>query len=175
MHNQRFMNIQRYSLIWRSLHWLSAVVILWAIASGFYLALFDVSDATHHWIADTNVATTLVFIPFFTLRMLIAWHSEKPETKNLSPQQQQLAHRGHQLIYLAVICVLISGVLMMERPMPFFGIAEFPALLEKGNLTQFFFWFHRCSNIALTLLVLAHLAAVVKHQLAGVPVLRKMV
>ena len=49
------------------LHWLSAAIILWALASGFYVAFNPVSASTEHWVGSLNVSLT-------TLSLLVALH-----------------------------------------------------------------------------------------------------
>lgn len=166
---------ERYPLMRRILHWLSAVIILWALVSGFTLALTDVPESVHQWIAAFNVATTLVFFPFFVLRLTLALVQKKPSTPGLTALQQRVAGWGHQAIYAAVLLVLVSGVLMMERPMPVYGLATLQPLLEPSSVTYAFAIIHRISCAALALLVVGHIAAVVVHKRQGVTLLYKMV
>lgn len=167
--------LNRYPLVWRILHWISAAVILWAMGSGFYILLVRPSEAMIHAIADFNVSVTLLFVPIFIVRLVVSQIAEKPLTPQLVDRQQQLAHRVHTIMYIAVSTVLISGVLMMERKMMIFGWLELNAVLPVGPITESFFILHRAANILLTLLLLAHILAVVKHQVNGIPILRKMI
>ena len=166
---------ERYPFMRRMLHWLSAAIILWALCSGFTLALTDVPESVHQWIAAFNVATTLVFFPFFLLRLMLALVQKKPSTPGLTPLQQRLAGWGHQAIYAAVLVVLVSGVLMMERPMPVYGLATLQPLLDASVVTYGFAILHRISSVVLALLVVGHIAAVIRHKRHGIPLLYKMV
>ena len=168
-------DIHRYPLAWRVLHWLSATVILWAISSGFYILLVRPSQAVIHAIADFNVAITLLFVPIFIIRILVSYLLEKPATPQLRQRQQKIANRAHALLYLMVVIVLVSGVLMMERDMSVFGWFEVKAILSKGSLTQGFFILHRIANTVLFMLLVAHILAVVYHQIKGIPLMKRMI
>lgn len=165
----------RYPAIWRLMHWLSASVILWAIFSGFYILLAKPHAQVIHNIADLNVSLTLLFIPVFILRLVLIQFIKKPDTSELRSKDKALANKAHSLIYLVVSLVLVSGLLMMERSMWIFDWVEIPAVFTKGVITEGFFIIHRIANVVLTFLLMAHILAVVKHQLNGVPILRKMV
>ncbi|NQZ23364.1 MAG: cytochrome b/b6 domain-containing protein [Colwellia sp.] len=165
----------RFSRTARLLHWLSAIVILWAIGSGFFIVLMRPEKAVIANIAELNIAITLLFIPVFIFRLLVAYFNEKPSTPNLSIQQQNIANKVHVLIYGVVCTVLISGVLMMEHEIKVFNWFVVPEILDKGLMTQTFFILHRVANIILSLLLIMHIVAVIKHQLNGVPLLKKMI
>ena len=63
------MTVSGYSRqrVW--LHWLSAVVIIWTLASGFYVASVQVPAQLKQTVALFNVSLTTVFIPFFIWRL----------------------------------------------------------------------------------------------------------
>lgn len=165
----------RYPVASRLLHWLSAIVIFWATASGFTVALSDVSDQNRQFIADLNVAVTLIFIPLFLLRLVVIIRTGKPATPGLSKRQLQAASQAHCALYGAISVVLVSGVLMMERPMSVFGLMSFAPLLDTSATTEFFFTVHRYSCMILAGLVVMHLLAVLRHHRNGIPLLRKMI
>ncbi|WP_430460484.1 cytochrome b [Thalassolituus sp. LLYu03] len=164
----------RYSRARRLLHGVSAVIILWALGSGFTLATVPLTASLHDRIAAFNVATTLLFIPFFMVRTLLALWQGKPAHHALSAQQQTLANAGHVAIYGCVLVVLFSGVLMMERPVPVFGAYTFGPLLPASSVTQAFSGLHRVASGLLALLVAGHLLAVPMHQRRGVRLLQRM-
>lgn len=167
--------VHRYPLMWRILHWVSAVIILWAMGSGFYILLARPPEEIIHQITDFNVSITLLFVPIFIIRLLVCYFYDKPPTPQLVDKQQQLANRIHIVMYWVVSTVLITGVLMMDRKMNVFGLFEVNSAFSPGIITERFFILHRCANILLTLLLLGHVLAVIKHQLNGVPILRKMI
>ena len=164
----------RYCRVRRSLHWLSALVIIWAIVTGFSLAFFSLSPAVERWLGHFNVTLTLLFIPFFLLRLTLACIQKKPETLELSRRQLWLAACGHWLIYATVLTVLVSGVCMMERPVSVFALAQLDPLFKAGEVTRAFSVVHHYSCALLALLVLGHIAAVIVHQRRGIRLMQKM-
>lgn len=66
----------RYSVgqIW--LHWISAVVILWTLFSGFYVAFIDVAMETKNWVGFINVSLSALYIPIFILRVYFSFRPE---------------------------------------------------------------------------------------------------
>lgn len=165
---------ERYPFSRRVLHWLSAAVILWATLSGFTLALVELPPALEDGIGAFNVVATLLFIPFFLLRLGLAVSQKKPASAELTVRQQRLAAAGHQALYITVLLVLLSGVCMMERPLPLFGLMQLPPLLTPSPVTHFFSLLHHYACALLALLVAGHVAAVVMHQRRGVRVMHRM-
>ncbi|WP_153301462.1 cytochrome b [Endozoicomonas arenosclerae] len=165
----------QYSSLARWLHWLSAGVILWASITGFYVALVSENPTMNQWIGFINVSLTTLFIPFFILRCFHTLLSKKPDTPNLSRLNQKIAHGMHQLIYLATAAVLVSGVMMMEREISIFGLVEIPHLLAEGELTTLFARAHKYSCVVLASLISLHIVAVIKHEISGIRIIRKMI
>ncbi|WP_235515057.1 cytochrome b/b6 domain-containing protein [Erwinia sp. Leaf53] len=80
------MKTKKYAWQQVVLHWLSAVVIIWATITGFYAAMFETTPEIKEWIGFFNVSLTTVFIPFFILRVYYLLKLGKPhEGKNTSP------------------------------------------------------------------------------------------
>lgn len=57
------MNTSAYSTSQKLLHWVSAVIIVWALLSGFFVAVFSVPASVKAWVAFFNVSLTTVYIP----------------------------------------------------------------------------------------------------------------
>ena len=55
----------KYSTQQIILHWLSAIIIIWATLSGFYVAFCHPDQPVKEWIGFFNVSLTTLFIPFF--------------------------------------------------------------------------------------------------------------
>lgn len=166
--------LPRYSLpqIW--LHWISAVIIIWATLSGFYVALFNHAPQCARWIGFINVSVTTIYIPLFLLRIWFAWCHGKPSDNLLSHKEEKLAAAGHFLLYSNIALVLITGVMMMEKPINVFGLIALPQPINDPGITTVFNQVHIISCMTLALLVIGHILAVVKHQRRGKPLLRRM-
>ncbi|WHL29004.1 hypothetical protein QJS63_06505 [Pseudomonas juntendi] len=72
------MQARKYAWQQILLHWVSALVIIWVLLSGFYVAHLNVTPTTFHLVAFVNVAMTTLFIPIFLLRWLLRRTLFKP-------------------------------------------------------------------------------------------------
>ncbi|QTL35705.1 cytochrome b [Pseudoalteromonas viridis] len=159
----------------RALHWISASVILWALLSGFYMAVFELDTPTKTTLSRFNVALTFVYCPVFIWRVVHRVLCPPPaQIATLTPHQARLASTAHVAIYLLTALVLCSGVLMMEHPFSIFGWILVPPLLSDAQTLDWFARLHLISNILLLVIVTLHILAVIKHQLAGRAVLQRM-
>ncbi|WHS60801.1 cytochrome b/b6 domain-containing protein [Pseudomonas sp. G2-4] len=155
------------------LHWLSAVIILWTLVSGFYVAYTPVSASTEHWVGSFNVSLTTLFIPLFVWRTCLfvcAPHPPGP-TRSLT---KRLALAVHAMIYLIVGVVLATGVLMMKSAISVFGLVRIPQPLGDPVLIEQANTLHTLSCVVLSILVALHLCAVVWHEVSGRRVVRRM-
>lgn len=161
-----------YTRIQVLLHWFSAIIILWATLSGFYVALFDVADATRQAIGFLNVSLTFTLIPFFALRVLLALL--RASAVQPTSAEGWAARLAHFAIYLTTIVVLITGVLMMDRDINVFNVLTLPPPLIDVQLTSAFNAAHKYACMVLAGLLVLHIAAVIKHHASGNPVLKRM-
>ncbi|AUM67889.1 cytochrome b [Pseudomonas fluorescens] len=155
------------------LHWLSAIIILWALASGFYVAFNPVSASTEQWVGSLNVSLTTLFIPFFVWRTWLFVCELEPRGTVLS-LNKRLALAVHALIYLVIGVVLVTGVLMMKSAISVFGLVRFPQPLADPLLIELANTVHALSCMVLSLLVALHLCAVLWHEFSGRRVVRRM-
>ena len=165
--------VGKYPLLARVFHWLSASVIIWALASGFMVAAGALPSALGKLISPFNASITTLLIPVFILRLLYRLSFTAPSLP-LPPRQRQVARGAHALIYGVALFSMASGVLMMERNIEIFGWFSFPSPLAKGELTKLISRLHFSSNFILLLLLVLHVLAVVKHHREGFPVLKRM-
>lgn len=164
----------KYSAVQVFLHWISAVVIIWATISGFWVALFTPPLQYKEYVAFINVSLTTLFIPLFMVRMWFAITRVKPRDSLLTYREERLASLGHTLLYINITIVMITGILMMERPINVFNWFELPQPINNPVLTSALNRAHVISCITLGLLVTGHILAVIKHQLQGKRLLRRM-
>jgi cytochrome b561 len=165
------MNHSKYSKAQIVLHWLSAFIILWSLCAGSYVALFNVSPGIKSIMTALNISMTTLFIPFFLVRVVLRVNHLRKYTAGPG---ELLATFVHNLIYLITGMVLLTGVLMMDRPITVFGVLSMPALITAPHLLRGFHAAHQQSTGMLGGLVLLHLLAVVKHELSGNRILRRM-
>ncbi|MFZ5934960.1 hypothetical protein BGP84_05160 [Pseudomonas putida] len=168
--------MQRHTYCWQQilLHWVSALVIVWALVSGFYVTGFVVEPATAQWVGFVNVGLTTLFIPVFLLRWFMRYLKARPSALSENALVRRIAHVFHEGIYWLIALVLTSGVLMMDRAIDVFGWFAIAPLLTDPFWLSAWLTVHVAANVALALAVALHVAAVAMHEFAGRSVLRRM-
>ncbi|WP_333603375.1 cytochrome b [Pantoea eucrina] len=164
----------KYSTQQIILHWLSAIIIIWATLSGFYVAFCHPDQPVKEWIGFFNVSLTTLFIPFFILRVWYLFRHGSPAESLLTPGEQRIAHLGHLALYANISVVLITGVLMMNHAIDVFHMFHVPQPLHSVSAITFFNQVHFLACMTLALLIAGHILAVLKHQLNGKHILRNM-
>lgn len=118
-----------YSRLQKGLHALSAFVIMWLLIAGFYAGLVSKDAVFKLVITELNVSVSLFLAPVFLFRMCLSFgrgYGALHGVKNLMPW---LAFFVHTMMYVSVVVVLLSGVLMMDRPIIFLTLLRSPSLL----------------------------------------------
>lgn len=156
------------------LHWLSAAVIIWTLVSGFYVAGVEVPARISQWVSFINVSLTTVFIPFFVWRLCLFIAQVRHTNLSALSAEKKRVFFVHALIYFTVIVVLVTGVLMMDRPIDVFAAVEIAQPLSDPALIGVFLTIHVWSCLFLSALIVLHVGAVIVHELCGRRVLRRM-
>ncbi|MCE5975631.1 cytochrome b [Pseudomonas sp. JR33AA] len=156
------------------LHWISALVIGWALVSGFYVSLVGVQPSRADFIGFVNVGLTTLFIPIFLMRWLLRVFMPRPGTVHQSVAGRRIAHFVHEGLYWLTAVVLLSGVLMMDRPIEVFGWFAIAPLLVDPSWLDAWLKLHIATSTLLAGAMLLHVAAVVLHELSGRRILRRM-
>ncbi|WP_341522233.1 cytochrome b/b6 domain-containing protein [Pseudomonas sp. G.S.17] len=162
-----------YSSVRVFLHWLSALIIIWATVSGFGVALLPKGDALRQWVEALNPQVSTLFIPFFAWRFWLHLKAPKPATTAKSTQAT-LARVTHSVLYLLIAGVLITGVLMMTHPVILLTLIPMPQLIHSTPALAELRSVHHLLCALLAVLVILHLLAVIKHQVTGRSVLYRM-
>jgi cytochrome b561 len=153
------------------LHWLSAVIILWATFSGFGVALLPEGNGVRAWVESLNPQVTTLFIPLFLWRL---WLYLKARPEQAQTARQKIARLAHAALYLLVVGVLATGVLMMSHPVVLLAWLPLPQLVHSVDALAQLHTVHHILCAALGALVAVHILAVLQHQLAGHSVLYRM-
>jgi len=168
--------IMQFDITAKYLHWISALVILWASISGLYIAFFELETQIKSKILSFNVSITTVFIPLFCWRIYYRIkHGVPPAHPTMSALEVKLAHVGHTVLYVLVSLVLVSGVLMMDHDVSVFQLVTIPQLLQQPSNIHFFETMHLYTCRLLAALVVCHLAALIKHEMMGRRILKRMI
>ena len=166
----------KYDLTARVLHWASALVILWATISGFYTLLPNIETQVKQLIAGFNVSLTALFIPFFCYRVFHRIKSRSPASSDkISTFEKKISGVMHLMLYVVVGVVLVTGVLMMDKPISIFNVVTFDQVFNNQTVITVFKTIHKYATELLALCVFIHIAALVKHELMGKKILSRMI
>jgi cytochrome b561 len=160
--------MQRYSRTAVLLHWVMALLIVFAFAIGLSMtAIEGITPAKlkyyswHKWVGVTVLGVAC-------LRLL--WrltHAAPPYPDSMPRWQQTAAHALHGFLYLLIFAVPLSGyfyTLAAGVPVTYLGILPLPVLIEpnpewKVALKQL----HYVLNSILLASVVLHIGAALKH------------
>jgi cytochrome b561 len=165
---------EKYPPIAVALHWLSALVIIWALISGLYVAFSCRHADMARGISSFNASITALMTPIFLCRAIYRLGYRAPPLKDLSLINIIVARSTQGLTYVFALTSFISGWLMMRQPIKVFQMVEIPHPLHDPQWLNFFRMLHSYSNFVLGGLVLLHVAGVVKHQIAGRRMVQRM-
>ncbi len=165
-----------FSFTAKTLHWLSAVVILWAMSTGLYITFFDVNPDLKKELLSLNVAITFIFIPFFLWRIIHKVQKGIPNYhKSLSEAEVKIAKPIHHLLYVLICITLISGTLMIDHEINIFNVFSFPQLIQDNELITYFKIGHMYICRILAVFIILHIIAVIKHEVTGTRILKRMI
>jgi cytochrome b561 len=160
--------MQRYTRTAVLLHWLMALLIIFAFAIGLSMtAIEGITPAKlkyyswHKWIGVTVLGVAC-------LRLLWRLTHKAPAYPDSMPRwQQSAAHGLHGLLYLLIFAVPISGyfyTLATGVPVVYLGLWQLPVLIEKNQeLKEILKQVHYVLNMSLLAAVVLHVAAALKH------------
>ncbi|MGL5345596.1 MAG: cytochrome b [Plesiomonas sp.] len=162
------MTVQYYDRLSRVLHWIMAAIIIYATFAGYAMHL--VVDSKPHvfsFLSTLNISLATVGTVLFFVRWIWRFFRVSPGLKidNIPKNQINIAKMAHSVIYFAMFMVFFSGFLMIKESYLFFWMIEVPNPISSVPINDFFFTVHRIACIFLALMVLLHVAAVVKHHL----------
>lgn len=173
----------KYALSSRIIHWLMAAVILFLLALGIYMTEFLPKDSPNHLqVYELHKSFGVLALALIFVRVTNRLIKKAPPLPNTMPKYEQiLAHLGHIGLYVLMLVVPLSGFLMSNSfgfPVKFFGI-ELPMLIATNfDNGKIFSEVHELAAYALLGLVIAHVAAVIKHRFFDKPendVLKRMI
>ena len=169
------MNTEYYDALSRFFHWVMAAVIIYATIAGFGMHLFEDNIPVHAFLSNLNMSLATIGAVLFVARFVWKYFRSEPKRSyELGQRQRSLAKMTHSLIYFTMFVVFFSGFLMLEKPYQFFWLVKIPNIMTQTAINHFFLVIHRAACMGLTAIVLAHIAAVVVHELSHKNVLRTM-
>lgn len=162
------MKTARYTATAMLLHWLMALLIFAAFPLGLYMVDLKLSPAKlqlisyHKWIG-------IVVLLLAVLRLLWRIKHRPPALPDtLLAWQQRASTAVHHALYLLLFAVPLSGWLMSSAKgfqTVLFGVLPLPDLVNKNKeLGHLLGSVHESLNYLLLALVVAHIAAALKHR-----------
>ena len=158
--------LTEYGFISKSLHWLSAILLLIQIPLGFYLVDLDFGEER---ITIENIHVTIGLGIFYVIIFRLLNNLINPVPK-LGPAtfigQRFIAKLNHLLLYIAVLSITISGILKkLFNGEPLVIFLKEIKIKENFELADQFYNIHIISNYVLIGLVALHVSAVIIHKL----------
>ena len=157
----------QYGVVTKGFHWVLFLMLTFSVIAGNFLASMpkgaEKLEAAGMHKSFGAVILMLIFARFFW-RLI----NDIPKDETNTPDMQKsLAHVMRWALYALMFAQPISGILMTQSagyPISFFGLFEFPALLEKDkSLAEFFRSAHGVIWIILVVAVFAHVSAALHH------------
>ena len=157
--------LAEYGLISKSLHWVSAILLLVQIPLGFYLVDLDFGPERLD-IEDIHVIIGLSIFYLVILRLVNKIINPTPKLDpSIFKGQKFLAKLNHILLYVTILSITISGILKKlfngETLIIFFK--EFK-IKDNFELAELFYDIHIYSNYLIIGLITLHIMAVVIHK-----------
>lgn len=163
-----------YSRLRIALHWLSALVIIWATCSGFFAASCAADNPARKTIDTINPQLTTLFIPFFAMRLALYLKSKPWREWTAQGTTINAPALGHGLLYVFITLVLATGLLIMPHRWLLLGVLPMPAFVQNPNQLMWLSKVHGVLCMLLGGLVSGHIGAVLWHHIVGRPVLNRM-
>jgi cytochrome b561 len=159
-----------YTITARSLHWITAFLILFMIPLGFVIAN-EWGGSLQNSLYDLHRSIGAVLIPIVILRLIYRWANPPLPLPNDIPALQRLAARAtHWGLYALLIVQPFVGWIAtsaFHAPITVFGLFELPPIWsENRRLSDQLFSVHKLIGIAIACLVAAHAGAALHHHFA---------
>ena len=157
--------LTEYGLVSKSLHWVSAILLIVQIPLGFYLVDLDFSLERIN-IENIHIIIGLTIFYLVILRLVSKIINPTPKLDpSIFKGQKLLAKLNHTLLYVAILSITISGFLKKlfngETLVIFFKKFK---TQDNFELAELFYNIHVFSNYLIIALITVHIMAVVIHK-----------
>lgn len=175
----------KYDRVQIILHWLIGLIILGMIALGLFMVELpkqselppgEESVRAFYFLLHKSMGISVAFL----IVLRVFWrltHSAPALPDSISKWQQKAAGAVHGLFYVLMVAMPLSGFMQSiysKYSTKFWGI-KLPRLAEADQgMREFYSQIHEYLAFILIALIIIHLAAVVKHKLAGSGVSERM-
>ena len=159
--------VEKYNPVAMAFHWLLGLAIVAAFSVGLYMHELPVSPSRlklynyHKWAGITILALS-------ALRLLWRLTHRPPADVPMPAWQARVAHLTHIALYALFFAVPLAGWAYSSAagfPVVLFGVLPLPDFVEKNKeLAEAIKPLHAALAFAMAGLVIAHVAAALKHQ-----------
>jgi len=161
-------DLRHYGSVARFLHWGMALLIICLLALGLYMTGLEQEHPLRHDLYDLHKATGILVLELAVLRLLWNLVNTQPApVDNMEPWERRAAHGAHQLLYLLMFIVPLSGWAFSSfggYDFTFYGQYEVPLLFEENKAAfETAREVHEILAFSLLGLVVLHVLAALKH------------
>ncbi|AGU98940.1 cytochrome b [Vibrio campbellii] len=157
---------ERYDGFSKILHWVMAVLIIYATIAGYGMLLVQDDPELFHILSTLNMSGATIATVLFVFRWSWSFFRETPKLpSSISSFQQNVAKLIHSFAYLLMFIVFVSGYLMLKHDYEFFWLFTISQPISNNEVNDFFFIVHRISCVMLGCFIGLHVAAALKHHI----------
>ncbi len=176
IHNshQAFSDSNKYNTLMRVMHWLMAILIIGMLALGLYMDELPDDAPNRMDLYRLHKSIGVIVLALIAVRIVIRLFSRVPPVPTaLSSLEKIAATVGHKLLYLLMILVPLSGFVMSSANPKRYGVELFGYRLPDLPASEM--WagigheLHGPTAWALLIVVVIHVAAVIKHRVFDRP------
>ncbi|WP_043991412.1 cytochrome b/b6 domain-containing protein [Vibrio sp. AND4] len=156
--------MQHYDVFSKWLHWIMAVIIIYATVAGYGMLFVMDKPQLFHVLSTLNMSFATIASALLIVRWGWSFFRKTPELPDTIPTaQKSIAKLAHGVLYLVMFVVFISGFLMLNHEYTFFWLFIIQNPISNPEVNAFFFTVHRFGCAILASLVLLHVLAALKH------------
>jgi cytochrome b561 len=155
-----------YTPIARTLHWLTAVLVLGLIPVGIIMHNMEASPLQDR-LYNLHRSTGTLLLPLAVIRLLYRWTHPPLPLPDMPALQRFAAESTHWGLYALLIVQPIVGwaaTSAYRAPIIVYGLFELPPILPVNQpLSERLFAVHRWLGILMALMIIAHIGAALFH------------
>ncbi len=156
---------KKYSVLMRSFHWVSAILIITVLAIGVYMANFN---STYKYdLYDLHKSFGMIILFITLLRIITRLLSKIPTLPSgFNHIEIKLSKAVYFLMYLLTITMAVSGYLMSDLKgysVKIFNFKVFSIFSINAEMANIFHSMHMYSAYILIGVISLHILATIKH------------
>lgn len=127
---------QNYALFSKIIHWVTALIMAALLTVGYLMSEMDGTPAKFQMMA-LHKSFGILVLGLVLIRIASYIILKKPKSLPTHKFWEKfLAHAAHAFLYVAMLCLPLSGWIMSsagDYPVPFFGLFNLPSLVAKNQ------------------------------------------